>query len=158
MNNSWCVWLLALHETSHKAIESEVCPHMTLFVFSPYKCLSEANFSDRSLGPTDCLSTFWSHICCHSFMVSACVSTNDLWRSRVTLWLVVHRHSALAPSPLRFTTRCGYSPYVTSSLMRRSVMHLFFVTCTFLTCRMLNAVFWNVVPCGSCKNLCFGGT
>jgi hypothetical protein len=28
--------------------------------------------------------------------------------------------------------------------------------CTAVT--MKNAVFWNVMPCGSCKNRCFGGT
>jgi hypothetical protein len=28
----------------------------------------------------------------------------------------------------------------------------------FTTVTMKNAIFWDVMPCGSCKNLCFGGT
>jgi hypothetical protein len=28
----------------------------------------------------------------------------------------------------------------------------------FTAVTMKNAVFWDVTPCGSCKNRCFGGT
>jgi hypothetical protein len=28
----------------------------------------------------------------------------------------------------------------------------------FMEATMKNAVFWDVMPCGSCKNQCFGGT
>jgi hypothetical protein len=51
----------------------------------------------------------------------------------------------------------AYEPLADSTeFLRTSVQYVRFEVLTAVT--MKNAVFWDVTPCGSCKNRYFGGT
>jgi hypothetical protein len=80
---------------------------------------------------------------------------DELWVGRAVAVVLKGGRNVTTDRRVRLKQGVYYTQNLVYKLVNR-YSHVIFGVFTVVT--MKNSVFWDVKPCGSCKNRCFGGT